>query len=180
MTHASEIPTLASLEFVPYLGDLGQLPEHLQGKVGGYAIFDQTQTLQYIGFSRNIYLSLKQHLIRQPDGCYWIKVHTVDRPNRTLLETLRTAWIAENGSTPPGNGSAEASWTEPIDTRARMTPEEQQRHTTAESELAQSKVLKQVARRIEAEILAVLQSRGVEIDLRFNPKLKDEGLLDLK
>jgi hypothetical protein len=41
-------------------------------------------------------------------------------------------------------------------------------------------VLKQVARRAEAEILDVLKARGVQVEIRFNPKLKEAGLLDLK
>jgi len=47
-------------------------------------------------------------------------------------------------------------------------------------ELGQRKLLKQVARRVEASILADLESRGVTIPLRFDPKLKDDGKLNLK
>jgi hypothetical protein len=47
-------------------------------------------------------------------------------------------------------------------------------------ELELSKLLKNVARRVEAEILAELESRGVRSEIRFNPKLKESGLLDLK
>jgi hypothetical protein len=46
--------------------------------------------------------------------------------------------------------------------------------------LAQIKLLKQVARRVEETIFAKLQQRGVKTEIRFNPKLKDRGLLDLK
>jgi hypothetical protein len=41
-------------------------------------------------------------------------------------------------------------------------------------------LLKQVARRIEETILTKLQARGVTAEIRFNPKLKEQGLLDLK
>jgi hypothetical protein len=37
-----------------------------------------------------------------------------------------------------------------------------------------------VARRVEEEILAVLRERGINTQVRFNPKLKEGGLLDLK
>jgi hypothetical protein len=37
-----------------------------------------------------------------------------------------------------------------------------------------------VARRVEAEILVMLESRGIKTEIRFNPKLKEQGLLDLK
>ncbi|MBC7968794.1 MAG: GIY-YIG nuclease family protein [Verrucomicrobia bacterium] len=180
MSPQIDIPALSSLEFVLYIDDRGQLPEPLQGRIGVYAIFDQAQTLQYVGYSRDIYLSLKQHLVRQPEHCYWLKVQTIDRPNRTVLEEIRFAWINENGSVPVGNGADEGLWTQAIDAKTQMTLEEQSSYARAIDELTQMKVLKQVARRVEAEILDVLKSRGVQAEIRFNPKLKEAGLLDLK
>lgn len=180
MVTETDIPSLASLDAVSYVDDRGQLPDAFAAKVGVYAIFDQTQTLQYIGYSRDVGLSLKQHLVRQPQRCYWVKAQTIERPNRTILETIREAWIAENGAQPPGNASDEAGWSQAIDVRQQMTPEEQAQYDQAIDELAQSKVLKQVARRVEGEILETLKTRGVQADLRFNPKLKESGLLDLK
>ncbi|PSO93872.1 MAG: Nuclease subunit of the excinuclease complex, partial [Cyanobacteria bacterium QS_9_48_30] len=75
----------------------------MQGKIGVYAIFDCDQNLQLVAYSRDVYFSLKQHLIRQPQKCYWIKLQTIERPKRSVLEEIREAWIAENGSPPPGN-----------------------------------------------------------------------------
>ena len=180
MSSQTDTPDLSSLEVLTYIDDRGQLPEQFQGKVGVYAIFDQHQTLQYIGYSRDVYLSLKQHLVRQPDQCYGLKVLTIDRPNRTILEEIRTAWISENGSVPSGNSADESKWTQAIDAKAQMTPAEQASYAGAIDELTQTKVLKQVARRAEAEILDVLKARGVQVEIRFNPKLKEAGLLDLK
>jgi hypothetical protein len=177
----SDHPSLASLEFIPYVNNAGQLPEELQGKVGVYAIFDDQKILHFIGFSRDVFLSLRQHLVRQPDRCYWLKVRTVDRPSRTILQETRDAWIAENGSTPTGNSTDEAKWNQPINVKELMTPEEQADYADPyHDEVAQTKILKNVARRIEAGILEGLRSRGIKADLRFNPKLKEEGLLDLK
>jgi hypothetical protein len=175
-----DLPNLSSLELLPYLDDRGQLPEQLQGKVGVYGIFDQQQVLQYIGYSRDIFLSLKQHLVRCPQQCHWVKVQTIDRPNRTLLEQIRAAWIAETGIVPAGNATEERLWTQAIDVRAEMTTEEQATYAAALDETAQVKLLKQVARRVEAGILEELKFRGVQEEIRFNPKLKESGLLDLK
>jgi hypothetical protein len=62
-----------------------------------------------------------------------------------------------------------------------MTAEEKNNYENiAIDELAKSKVLKNVARRVEQEILGVLATRGVKTQIRFNPKLKEAGLLDLK
>jgi hypothetical protein len=98
-----------------------------------------------------------------------------------VLEDFEKAWIAENGSLPLGNGENKIKWTNPIDIKTLMTPEEQANYQSpVNDELAQMKILKNVARRVEAEILAVLETRGLQMQVRFNPKLKEEGLLDLK
>ncbi|HEY9709725.1 MAG TPA: GIY-YIG nuclease family protein [Oculatellaceae cyanobacterium] len=179
MTSETEISSLADLDYIPYLDETGNLPENLQVKIGIYAIFDRDKTLQLVNYSRDIYLSLKQHLVRQPKSCYWIKVKTIDRPNRTQLETIRNAWIEENGTTPVGNGSDEVAWNQPIDAKRTMTEEEQEKYQKSDG-LMQVKLLKQIARRVEAQILEELKSRGVHTEIRFNPKLKENGLLDLK
>lgn len=179
MSAETAIPSLASLEYVPFIDTSGQLPEQFQGKVGVYAIFDRDRILQYVGYSRDVDFSLKQHLIRQPQNCYWLKVQTIDRPSRTILESIRDAWSAENGSVPNGNATQEAKWTQPIDARVAMTAEEQASFASTD-ELGQSKILKNAARRIESQLLSELESRGVQIQIRFNPKLKEKGLLDLK
>lgn len=181
MTSETNIPALATLETLPYLDENGKLPEQFQGKVGVYAIFDREQVLQFVGYSRDVYLSLKQHLVRQPHSCYWIKVQTIERPNRTFLENIQTAWIAENGLIPPGNQPDASAWTQSIDIKPLMNSEEKTQYEQASwDELAQSKLLKNVARRVETEILEELKSRGIQEEIRFNPKLKEKGLLDLK
>jgi hypothetical protein len=179
MSTQAEIPTLASLEAIAYLDENGSLNEDLQGKIGVYAIFNQEKILQFVGYSRDIYLSLKQHLIRQSQHCYWIKLQTITRPSRTLLEEIRQAWIAENGFLPVGNGEQEVFWTQPIDAKLAMTDSEKEDYQKSE-ELAKIKLLKKIARRVEAEILEQLKKRGMQMEIRFNPKLKEEGLLDLK
>ena len=179
MTPQTTTPTLASLEAFSYLDDEGLIPTHIERKVGIYAIFDQNSQLRYVGYSRDVYLSLKQHLVRQPQACYWVKVQTVDRPSRTLLEGIRDAWIEENGSVPSGNDTEANAWNQPIDAKLSMTEEDKIAYEQSE-ELGRIKLLKKIARRVEAEILKVLEVRGVKMDLRFNPKLKENGLLDLK
>lgn len=179
MTTETDIPSLASLEYISYVDTSGQLPEQLQGKIGVYAVFDQEQVLQFVGYSRDVDLSLKQHLVRQPQKCYWLKVQTIDRPSRAILENIRDAWTTENGSIPTGNGADEAKWTQPIDAKAAMTTDEQMSYK-ASDEPTQSQILKTAARRVEGKILAELESRGVKMQIRFNPKLKEKGLLDLK
>lgn len=181
MTDINAHPSLPSLPYLPYLDAAGNLNSDYQGQVGVYAVFDADKTLQFIGYSRDVALSLKQHFVRQSDKCYWLKVVTINRPSRSVLENIRDAWIAENGAMPPGNGDGEGAWTEAIDVKPLMTPEEQQQYQQASGDpLAETKVLKNIARRVEADIFAVLENRGLQEKLRFNPKLKEQGLLDLK
>jgi hypothetical protein len=179
MTSQTEISTLANLDYIAYLNEEGSLQEDFQGKIGVYAIFDQEKILQFIGYSRDIYLSLKQHLVRQPQSCYWLKIQTIARPSRTILEEIRQTWISENGKIPLGNGEQEVLWNQPIDTKFAMTEEEKAQYQTSD-ELRQIKILKKVARRREEEVKEQLKQRGVRMDIRFNPKLKEQGLLDLK
>lgn len=179
MTSETQIPSLTDLDYIPYLDNTGNLPEELQGKIGIYAIFDQNKTLQLVNYSRDIFLSLKQHLVRKPNSCYWVKVEIINRPNRTQLEAIRDAWIAENKVKPAGNEVDELTWNHPIDAKLSMTEEEHSKYAKGD-ELMQIKLLKQVARRVEAQVLEELQVRGVQTEIRFNPKLKESGLLDLK
>jgi hypothetical protein len=179
MTIPTDPPTLASLPLLPYLDENGLVAPFLLGKIGVYAIFDQHQILQFVGFSRDVYLSLKQHLVRQPQQCYGFKVQLIERPSRTVLAEIRQKWIAENGCLPLGNGDLESLWTQPIDAKLTMTTQEKADWQGTDG-LGQVKLMKSVARRLEAEIQAQLEQRGVKEDLRFNPKLKEEGLLDLK
>ncbi|CEJ45997.1 GIY-YIG nuclease family protein [Umezakia ovalisporum] len=181
MSTEVNVASLANLEYFPYIDDQGRIPEVFAGKIGVYAIFDQGQVLQFVGYSRDVYLSLKQHLIRQPHECFWVKAQTISRPSRTILENIENVWIAENGTVPSGNADNQERWTQPINVRGLMTPEEEENYgNSANDEFAQVKIIKSVARRVEAEILVVLERRGLKEQLRFNPKLKEEGLLDLK
>jgi hypothetical protein len=119
--------------------------------------------------------------VRSPQQCYWLKAQTIERPSRSILESIRESWIAENGAAPAGNAGDEAKWTQAIDVRMLMTPEEQASYEQAAGqELEQAKQLQKIARRVQADILASLEARGVRMELRFNPKIKENGLLDLK
>ncbi|ADI63379.1 GIY-YIG nuclease family protein [Trichormus azollae] len=181
MTTETNLPTLASLEYVAYIDDVGELPEQFQGQIGVYAIFNHEKILQFVGYSRDVYLSLKQHLVRQPNECYWVKVQTIERPNRTLLENLANAWISENGPVRLATAENKENWIDPINTLLLMTDEEKTNYQNPLiDDLVKMKLVKNVARRVEAEILEVLKTRGLKTQIRFNPKLKEEGLLDLK
>ncbi|MGF1515856.1 MAG: GIY-YIG nuclease family protein [Elainellaceae cyanobacterium] len=171
--------SLSALPFIPYISDDGQLPDDLN-KVGIYAIFNADKVLQFVGYSRDIGLSLKQHLIRCPQDCHWLKAHTIERPKRSTLEAIEAAWVAEDGAVPPGNRDGETIWTEPVDAKLQMTADEQATYAKAPGELEQMKTLKRVARRVEEAIATQIQARGLKEQIRFDPKLKEQGLLGVK
>lgn len=173
------IVNLDSLEYYSYLDDQGLINAELENKIGIYAIFNQEKNLQYVGYSRNLFLSLKQHLVRQLDQCYWLKYYVIERPSRSILEEIKQSWLVENGFIPEGNSTAENLWNQPIDAKLSLTAEEKKQYQNSD-ELGKIKLLKQVARRVESEIKNNLASRNVNLEIRFNPKLKEEGLLDLK
>ncbi|MBP0026974.1 GIY-YIG nuclease family protein [Roseofilum reptotaenium CS-1145] len=179
MSSPLETCLLENLDYIPYLDDQGQFPEQFSKKIGVYAIFNENKTLQLVHYSRDIYLSLKQHMVRQPQGCYWVKAYVIDKPNRSQLEQIKEAWITENGSIPQGNDTQFSQWTDPIDATVSMTDEEKASYETSD-ELGKIKLLKTVARRVQEEILARLEPRKIQDSFRFNPKLKEKGLLDLK
>ena len=181
MTTQLTVTPLSELPFVDFVDGAGLLPREFAGKVGVYAIFDRDRHLQYIGYSRDILASLRLHLVRQPRACYWLKVQTIDRPSRKVLEEIRQGWMEENGTIPPGNATSPSAWDSPIDATLQMTEAERLELESPElDERSRLKALKQVARRVEAEILEVLAERNVQESLRFHPKLKERGLLDLK
>ncbi|MEB3210005.1 MAG: GIY-YIG nuclease family protein [Leptolyngbyaceae bacterium] len=173
-------PTLSNLTFIPYINDEGNLPVDYAGKVGIYAIFDESQTLQFVGYSRNVLLSLKQHLIRRPAQCHWVKITTIDRPSRTLLEEIQNGWIEENGTAPVGNSTDQDIWTQPIDAKAQMTEDEHQSLEQTTIDVERTTLLKSIARRVEADINAQLGDRGLAEAIRFDPKMKEQGLLNVK
>ncbi len=175
----TEAVALADLEFIPFLDTNGQLPAHLQAKPGVFGVFDQGKILQYVGYSRDISLTLQQVLVRCPRECYWLKVYVQTRPQRAFLEQTQGAWIEENGQIPPGNGPERCRWTEPVAVAPRLTPQEAQQLASAVTEADRGRVMKQAARRVEAEIFECLAQRGARLGVRFNPKLKESGFLDI-
>lgn len=167
------IPRLTEVPFVPYLDPTGNVTSDLEGKIGVYAVFDAERSLQYVGISRDIASSLKLHIVRVPSQCHWLKFNTVSKPSRTVLSEMQTAWL--------GDLAVDTDlWEQPLDCRKLMTDEEKHQLEQAINEAEQEKVLKNVARRVEKDVLAQLAARGIAFDVRFNPKRKSEGILDVK
>ncbi|CCQ54512.1 GIY-YIG nuclease family protein [Crocosphaera watsonii WH 8501] len=179
MITETQLPSLNALDYLPYLDENGVITEDLQKKIGVYAIFNENKKLKFIGYSRDIYASLKQHLVRQTQQCHWLKVEIITRPSRTILEEIKTNWTEENGDLSIDNQENQNLWTQAIDAKVCMTEEDKETYKNSD-ELGKIKLLKTVSRRVQADIEETLKQRGNKMKIRFNPKLKEQGLLDLK
>lgn len=82
--------------------------------IGVYALYDQRRELQYVGFSRNIVLSVKGHTERVgEDRCAFVKAMVFANKamaTRGNLEREAANWLEDAGTTPPGNGSEQELW----------------------------------------------------------------------
>eukprot|EP00270_Netrium_digitus_P016486 TRINITY_DN5922_c0_g1_i1.p1 TRINITY_DN5922_c0_g1~~TRINITY_DN5922_c0_g1_i1.p1 ORF type:complete len:305 (-),score=75.71 TRINITY_DN5922_c0_g1_i1:101-1015(-) len=175
---------LEDLEFVPYLTSEGKINDVSQAdaKATVYAIFDNQKQLQYVGITRQVYQSMRLHFARMPRLCCFVKFHNITRPSRALLESIRDSWEKSSPSPPPGNdnGPQQNLWENPLDCKPLMTDEERAAVEAAAPGPAKGKALKMVARRLERELEDAFKEAGCTDVLRFDPKLKEEGLLDLK
>ncbi|MEO0459012.1 MAG: GIY-YIG nuclease family protein [Cyanobacteria bacterium P01_A01_bin.114] len=97
-------------------------------KVAGvYAVLNSEHQTQFIGYSRNVALSLRSHLTQKgADTCALVRVHPFKFPKRDAMEKLRDDWIAELPSPPPGN--IDGTWASSIKAAATqaMSPAERE------------------------------------------------------
>ncbi len=112
--------------------------ETADAKVAGvYAVLDGDRQTQYIGYSRNVTLSLNSHLTQMgAHTCAFVKVQPFKFPKREEMEQLRDAWIAELPQTPPGNADTSGAWAGTVKDAASQTM------SPAEREAYEAKKLK--------------------------------------
>ncbi len=113
-------------------------------KVAGvYAVLDQHNHPQYIGYSRNVSLSLKSHVTQHgEDICAQVKVQPFKFPKRAEMEQLRDEWIAALPSPPPGNAGG-GEWAGTVRDAAvqAMSAEERQIHEEKKAKLQKAMAL---------------------------------------
>ncbi|MDF5707044.1 MAG: GIY-YIG nuclease family protein [Nostoc sp. S4] len=109
---------------------------------GVYAVLDIEGRTQYIGYSRNVLLSLNGHL--QQNGkqkCAFIRVQPFKFPKRQEMEDLRDAWIAELQNTPPGNAAETTMWASTVGEVAKAVMSEVERQAYEEKKLKLQKAM---------------------------------------
>lgn len=169
----------------PLISDEGAVAPEVQiGSVGVYAIFDSSRRARHIGLSRDVATSLRRALARRPDDSYYYAAHIVTRPNRQLLESVRDGWIQHEDGHIDGcdGGKEQQRWESPVDVMSDNAPiSDEDRSLLRECEDGQrEKILKKVCRNVQNSIENKLKARGLTEKLKFAPKLKSRGLLDVE
>ncbi|MBW4673682.1 MAG: GIY-YIG nuclease family protein [Desmonostoc geniculatum HA4340-LM1] len=109
---------------------------------GVYAVLDAERRTQYIGYSRNVLLSLNGHVTQNGEQkCAFVRVQAFKFPKRQEMEDLRDAWIAELESTPPGNATERTMWASTVGEAAKAVMSEVERQAYEEKKLKLRKAM---------------------------------------
>ncbi|MBW4555088.1 MAG: GIY-YIG nuclease family protein [Trichormus sp. ATA11-4-KO1] len=109
---------------------------------GVYAVLDAKRQTQYIGYSRNVLLSLNGHVTQNGEQkCAFVRVQIFKFPKRQEMEDLRDAWIAELDSIPPGNDSESGMWAGTIGEVAKAVMSATERQAYEEKKLKLRKAM---------------------------------------
>lgn len=124
-------------------------------KVAGvYAVLDAERRTQYVGYSRNVLLSLKGHVTQNgQEKCAFVRVQTFKFPKREEMEKLRDAWISELGSVPPGNSDASEMWLSTVGEAARAAMSAAERNAYEEKKLKLRKAIADTTLGLESEAM---------------------------
>lgn len=155
------VPELPIGEIVPLEAWCGALGN---AKVAGvYAVLNRDRQTQFIGYSRNVSLSLRGHLTQfDPDLCAFVRVEPFKFPKRDQMEALRDRWIAELGQTPPGNREGDELWANTIAAAAiaAMSPAERQAYDEKKLKLRKAMADAELSRELPVQPDQSQQDQG--------------------
>lgn len=121
---------------------------------GVYVVLDAERHTQYIGYSRNVLLSLNSHVTQNgPQKCAFVRVQAFKFPKRQEMEDLRDAWIAELESTPPGNATDHEMWASTVGEAAKGVMSATERQIYEEKKLKLRKAMADTTLSKEAETI---------------------------
>ncbi|KAJ7523359.1 hypothetical protein O6H91_18G048500 [Diphasiastrum complanatum] len=90
------------------------LPRETTKFAGVYAVYHETGMLQYVGYSRNVILSLKAHRSRiGKRKCSSVRVRVFSEAamiSRARLEEEQQRWLEASAVVPPGNSVESSMW----------------------------------------------------------------------
>ncbi len=115
----------------------------VNAKIAGvYAVLNCDRQLQYVGYSRNVPLSLSGHVTQLgEDTCAFLRLKTFKFPKREEMEQLRDAWIAENESVPIGNREESDRWAGTVAEAAKLAMSIAERDAYEEKKLKLRKAM---------------------------------------
>lgn len=118
-----------------------------------FAVFDLDDSLQFIGFSKDIRASLRNVYYRQPDKCHFYRFVDLPDLDQKQMAGIRDTWLLqEDGRVPPGLGSDKQLWIKPP----------------------------QGDESTWLSMMDDMRSRGLKEDMEINmDKLQSEGVIDL-
>ncbi len=126
---------------------------------GVYAVLDAERCTQYIGYSRNVLLSLNGHLRQNGEQkCAFVRVQAFKFPKRQEMEDLQDAWIAELESTPPGNVTERDMWAGTVGDAAKAVMSQAERQAYEEKKLKLRKAMADTTLSKESEIIDASQA----------------------
>ncbi|MEH1900854.1 MAG: GIY-YIG nuclease family protein [Nostoc sp.] len=121
---------------------------------GVYAVLDAERRPQYIGYSRNVLLSLNGHLRQNgQQKCAFVRVQAFKFPKRQEMEDLRDAWIAELETPAPGNASESGMWASTVGEATKAVMSEVQRQAYEEKKLKLRKAMADTTLSKESETI---------------------------
>ncbi len=129
---------------------------------GVYAVLDATKQHQYIGYSRNVFTSLKGHLAEHgSEICAYVRVQPFKFPKREEMEQLRDRWIAELTIIPPGNAGEGGVWATTVGeiAKAAMSSAEQAAYEEKKLKLRRAMADSALSRELDAAVINDEQNR---------------------
>ncbi|MBH8554038.1 GIY-YIG nuclease family protein [Nostocaceae cyanobacterium CENA357] len=141
-TEVAVTPDLADngAEIIPL--EAWRAASHNAKIAGVYAVLDLEHHTQYIGYSRNVLLSLNGHVNQNGEQkCAFVRVQNFKFPKRQEMEDLRDAWIAELDSIPPGNAAENGMWASTVGEVAKAAMSEAERQAYEEKKLKLQKAM---------------------------------------
>jgi hypothetical protein len=129
---------------------------------GVYAVLNNDNQTQFVGYSRNVLTSLKGHLAEHGDAvCAQVRVQPFKFPKREEMESLRDTWIAELDTIPPGNTGAGGVWATTVGeiAKAAMSEQEQAAYEEKKLKLRRAMADSALSRELDAAAISDEQKR---------------------
>ncbi len=137
---------------------------------GVYAVLNAERRTQYIGYSRNVKISLNGHVAQNSEqNCAYVRVQTFKFPKRQEMSDLRDAWIAQLDTIPPGNSTELQSWASTLGEIANSAMSSEERQAYEEKKLKLRKAMADTTLIQEVEMLDESEAeRRQQLDAAVN------------